>query len=212
MIVCAVGSEREQEPAGSTGGHLDFKNALAEGFLRVFPKATICGDFFHLMQANVKKICQLHLQVIKTCLVNGVRELFYAPTKREFDITLENFLKDMDECAPAYAAYFCHTWLDHHPPEKWASFARPVRAPRGIFLLLFFFFCDRAEATTVNWRKLCPITHYLQTRWSISWPVRMITGSALWVTRSSGWRRRSSTAQHRCIIKRGGTPSPPTLP
>jgi hypothetical protein len=44
---------------------LDFKDALAEGFVRVFPKAIVCRSFFHLMQANVKKIRQLHLQLIE---------------------------------------------------------------------------------------------------------------------------------------------------
>lgn len=106
-------------PLGVT---LDFEEALADGFVRVFPTAIICADFFHLMQANVKKIRQLHLQVMEKDVVNGVRSLFYLQSKSEFDLVLTAFLKDMDEKAPTYATYFRHTWLDRFASEKWASF------------------------------------------------------------------------------------------
>lgn len=35
---------------------LDFKEALAQGFEHIFPEATVLNDFFHFMQANVRKI------------------------------------------------------------------------------------------------------------------------------------------------------------
>jgi hypothetical protein len=122
------------------GVALDFEDALSEGFVRVFPKAIVCGDFFHLMQANVKKTRQLRLQSLEAEITNGVRELFYAPNKNEFDITLANFLKGMDERAPTYASYFRRTWLNHYHPEKWASFARPPTAPTGIYFSSYIFF------------------------------------------------------------------------
>jgi hypothetical protein len=113
---------------------LDFEDALSEGFVRVFPTAIICGDFFHLMQANVKKVRQLHLQAMEKDVVNGVRELFYAASKSEFDGAVANFMSAMDARAPTYASYFRRTWLTHYEPERWASFARPPTAPTGIVI------------------------------------------------------------------------------
>jgi hypothetical protein len=123
------------------GVALDFEDALAEGFVRVFPRAIICGDFFHLMQANVKKIHQLRLQTLETDVINGVCELFYAVTKVDFDGTLDKFLKKMEERAPAYTSYFRRTWLDHYNPEKWALFARPSTAPTGTLLHVSSSYC-----------------------------------------------------------------------
>jgi hypothetical protein len=111
---------------------LDFEDTLSEGFVRVFPTAIVCGDFFHLMQANVKKVRQLHLQAMEKDVVNGVRELFYAASKSEFDVAVANFMSAMDARAPTYASYFWRTWLTHYEPERWASFARPPTAPTGI--------------------------------------------------------------------------------
>jgi hypothetical protein len=164
---------------------LDFENALAESFVRVFPKTIICGDFFHLMQANVKRIRHLHLQSLETDVVNGVCELFYAASKDDFDLSVANFLKDMNECAPNYASYFRHTWLNHYAPEKWASFARPPTASTGIFFLLYFFLnlhfaqvLHSLKAITVDWRKLCLNAHFLLTKWLIFSLVKTSTDSA----------------------------------
>jgi hypothetical protein len=119
------------------GVALDFEDALAEGFVRVFPNVIICGDFFHLMQANVKKIRQLRLQTMEVDVINGVWELFYAVSKSEFDVGVANFLADMDARAPTYASYFRRTWLTHYDPERWASFGRPPTALTGIVLVFF---------------------------------------------------------------------------
>jgi hypothetical protein len=204
-----------------TGVALDFEEALAEGFVRVFPNAVVCNDFFHLMQANVKKCRQLHLQSIQPDIVNGVRELFYAASKDEFDLALIRYLKDMDNRAPAYAAYFRRTWLDRYPRERWASFARPPTAPTGThisFLFCLLFDVTHAshqaqrppKAITDDWMKSCPLARSLQTRWLTSWLVKTNFGSAWSMTLDSGAIRKNTTAPHKHATKKGGSPSPLT--
>jgi hypothetical protein len=131
---------------------LDFEDTLAEGFVHVFLNTIICGDFFHLMQVNVKKICQFHLQELETNVINGVQELFYTTSKSEFNVGVANFLTDMDVCAPTYATYFKCIWLTHYEPERWMSFRRLSMAPTG---RVFVFFCCVMPVT--HWQVRCPL-------------------------------------------------------
>ncbi len=64
-----------------TGVLLDFEEALSKGFTNIFPDALAFGDFFHVVQANVKQAGQLGLKPI----VIGLRKLWHAPSKEKFD-------------------------------------------------------------------------------------------------------------------------------
>lgn len=48
-----------KERMSPRGVLLDFEEALSQGFVKVFPEASVLADFFHMVQANVKKIGQL---------------------------------------------------------------------------------------------------------------------------------------------------------
>lgn len=129
---------------------LDFEEALAEGFAKVFPDAATLCDFFHFVrsnlslvifsnyltqvQANVKAIQRLGFKLKSKDVVKGVRSLWYAPTKEEFDSAVAKFLAEWDKDVPAYATYFRRTWLTRYHPEKWASYARADNAPPGNYL------------------------------------------------------------------------------
>jgi hypothetical protein len=126
---------------------LDFEEALAEGFAKVFPDAAVLADFFHFVcyslnsipfsnakqiQANVKTIQKLGFKGRSKDVVKGVQSLWYAPTEPKFKEVLKEFLAKWDEEIPAYATYFRRNWLDRYHPEKWASYARADNAPSGI--------------------------------------------------------------------------------
>lgn len=127
---------------------LDFEEALSEGFVRVFPDAAVLADFFHFVcsihsfallfinvkkvQANVKAIQKLGFKSRSKDVVKGVQSLWYAPTKKDFDAALGEFLVEWDREISAYATYFRRNWLDRYHPEKWASYARVYNAPSGI--------------------------------------------------------------------------------
>jgi hypothetical protein len=129
---------------------LDFEEALSQGFTRVFPKAAVYRDFFHYVQANVKRIAELGFKGKASELVADLNKVWYSPTKQQFNETIEWFLHKWDEMVPTYTAYFRNNWLNRYRPEEWASFGRPSDAPSGLrpsfspflfaspFFLLFF--------------------------------------------------------------------------
>jgi hypothetical protein len=53
--------------------YLDFEEALADGFTKVFPNTSVMRDFFHFMQANVKKVLQLGMKPYMSDVVAGLR-------------------------------------------------------------------------------------------------------------------------------------------
>jgi hypothetical protein len=84
----------------------DFEEALSQGFTNVFPWAVVYNDFFHFMQANVRRLGQMGLQSEVEDARVGLQSLWYAPTKQEFDAALVVFLEEWDGRAPTYTSYF----------------------------------------------------------------------------------------------------------
>jgi transposase-like protein len=117
--------------------HLDFEEALSAGFLKVFPEATLMKDFFHFIQANVRKAGQLGLKSVAKEISDGLNVLWAKPTKEEFDSHLDEFLGKWDKRAPQYSGYFRSTWIQNHPPKDWASYARPSDARSGRHFVSF---------------------------------------------------------------------------
>jgi hypothetical protein len=74
-----------------------------------FPDAAIMTDFFHLIQANVRKAGQLGLKSYAHDIVVGLNVLWDKATKNEFDTNLNEFLDEWDRRAPQYSAYFRST-------------------------------------------------------------------------------------------------------
>jgi hypothetical protein len=118
--------------------YMDFEEALAEALQKVFPNATICRDFFHFIQANIKQAGKLGLKSLAKEIRTDCNILWYAPTKKEFDSRVQEFLQKWDNCEPTYSEYFRKNWLGRFKIEQWASFGRPSDALAGIF---FFFGC-----------------------------------------------------------------------
>jgi hypothetical protein len=126
--------------------YLDFEEALSDGFTKVFLNASVMRNFFHFVQANVKKVGQLGMKSDLHDIVIGFNFLWHKATKAEFDTYLNEFLDEWKRKASQYVSYFCSTWLNHYTPAEWASYARSsnVQADRVIFPphpppLLFFF-------------------------------------------------------------------------
>jgi hypothetical protein len=71
---------------------LDFEKALAEGFRKAVPDALVLHDFFHFIQANVKKVGQLGMKSDVSDIVADLNTLWYKPTKEEFDVCLTEFI------------------------------------------------------------------------------------------------------------------------
>jgi hypothetical protein len=90
---------------------LDFEKALVQGFENVFPEAAVLNDFFHCMQANVRKIGQLGFKNRASAVVAGVNHLWHARTKVEFDKAVVSFLTKWDDVVSAYTTYFHRNWL-----------------------------------------------------------------------------------------------------
>lgn len=107
---------------------------MASAWLKVFPNCSIMRDFFHLQQANTKKMGKIGLSELRSEIVQDIRVLWYADTKAQFDAHLEEFLNKWDEKASEYSSYFRRVWIGQHPPNTWASYARPKDAPSGILL------------------------------------------------------------------------------
>jgi hypothetical protein len=83
----------------------------------------VLGDFFHFVQANMKKIGELGSKSLANEVVVSVNKLWYAKTKADFDKELTEFFAEWEEKVPTYTSYFHKNWLDHYHPKKWASFA-----------------------------------------------------------------------------------------
>jgi hypothetical protein len=88
--------------------YLDFEQALADGFVKVFPGATPMKDFFHFIQANVRKVKgELKLEKDERMVIrDALRILWHKPTKAEFDTCLQVLLNGWDRRIPQYSAYF----------------------------------------------------------------------------------------------------------
>jgi hypothetical protein len=80
---------------------LDFEQALSQGFTRVFPKAAVYRDFFHFVQANVRRMAELGFKPRVKELVSDLNKLWYATTKQHFNEEVELFLAKWDEIAPS---------------------------------------------------------------------------------------------------------------
>ncbi len=115
-----------------TGCLMDFEEAMASAWLEVFPKYSIMRDFFHLVQANTKKIAKIGLANLRSEVVQDIRKMWYVDTKPAFDAHLTEFLNKWDEKAPEYANYFRRVWVVQHPPNTWALYARAKDAPSSI--------------------------------------------------------------------------------
>jgi hypothetical protein len=70
-------------------------------------------------------------------LVCELNVLWAKPTKAEFDSCLGKFLTEWDKKKPQYSGYFRATWLEHHEPKDWASYARPSDARSGMITVSF---------------------------------------------------------------------------
>jgi hypothetical protein len=116
-----------------TGYLLDFEEAMASVWTKAFPNCNIMCDFFHLQQANTKKMAKLGLSDLRKEIVQDIRVMWYADTKVAFDQQLDKFLAKWDEKAPQYSEYFRRVWVGQHPPNTWASYARGKDVPSGWF-------------------------------------------------------------------------------
>lgn len=114
--------------------YLDFEEVLSDGFQKIFPSATIRRDFFHLVQANVKKIGQLGLKSMASEVVADINTLWGKLLKESFDVYLETFLHKWDRIAPQYSKYFQNTWFQHHSLKDWAFYTWLSDARSGILL------------------------------------------------------------------------------
>lgn len=97
---------------------LDFEEALAKTLCKTIPDVLIFHDFFHFIQANVKKAGQLGMKLDVSNIIFDLNVLWYKSTKKEFDVCLTEFICWWDIKAPQYTVYFCLTWLDLHSPKK----------------------------------------------------------------------------------------------
>jgi hypothetical protein len=114
---------------------VDFEKALNDAIHITFPDVVILNDFFHFIQANVKRVTQLGLKSVVKDIVVDLNTLWYKSTKREFDVYCNQFLDKWDKEAAQYSSYFRSTWLERYSPVRWASYARPSDAPSGISIL-----------------------------------------------------------------------------
>jgi hypothetical protein len=71
---------------------LYFEKALGEAFHKAVPDFLILYDLFHFIQANVKKIGQLGMKLDASDVVADFNALWYKPTKKQFDMHLEEFI------------------------------------------------------------------------------------------------------------------------
>jgi hypothetical protein len=118
--------------------HLDFEESLSQGFSGVFPSTTVMKDFFHFVQANVKKAQKLNMKPLLRDLARDLNTLWYQPTKLDFDAYLNQFLDKWDKQSMYYTSYFRSNWLNRFSPREWASCARPDNSRSGINFTYFF--------------------------------------------------------------------------
>lgn len=86
--------------------HLDFEKPLSQALSATFPSATILKDFFHFIQANVKKAKGLNMKPLMRNLVKDLNTLWYQPTKANFDTYLNEFLGKWERLTMYYTTYF----------------------------------------------------------------------------------------------------------
>lgn len=91
----------------------------------------IFKDFFHFKQANIRQLKRLGLKQEGHTVSTQLSALWDKPSKREFDVYLHELLTEWGTYMPKYRTYFQETWVDRHPPEDWASYARPDDVPLG---------------------------------------------------------------------------------
>lgn len=129
---------------GSTVGRICQGVSWCCGLGRLFPLCIyytllILLSFFLTLflqvQANMKAIQKLGFKGRSKDVSEGIQSLWYAPTEKDFNDALREFLKIWDKEIPAYATYFRRNWLERYHPEKWASYARADNAPSGRLLL-----------------------------------------------------------------------------
>ena len=110
---------------------LDFEEALAEGFHKTFPDVIIFKDYFHFKQANMRQLKSLGLKQWCSKVSTQLSALWDKSSKPEFDVCLKELLTEWGINIPKFKGYFQDTWLNRHPPEDWASYARPDNVPSG---------------------------------------------------------------------------------
>lgn len=79
---------------------------MASAWREVFPKCSIMRDYFHLEQANLKKLHKIGLSDFRTEIAIDISNMWNADTKEEFDARLQEFLDKWDPRAPEYTDYF----------------------------------------------------------------------------------------------------------
>lgn len=107
----------------------DFENALRNATRSCFPNATYCGDLFHFLQANIKRMKNLGGNEFVKELVSDLKILQDSPTAVEFQAHQAIFIKNWTYKFAPYAHYFTETWTKLHPPACWARFI--VGTPLG---------------------------------------------------------------------------------
>jgi hypothetical protein len=126
--------------------HVDFEEALKQGCMGVFPGTPVFHDFFHFVQANVKKLGQLGMSRYGSKIAAELNTLWYKPNKEDFDKYLCEFLGKWDRAeviARTYTNYFRATWISRFSPEGWASCGRPSNSRSGMFHLFSIFIHDK---------------------------------------------------------------------
>jgi len=100
----------------------DFEKALRNASNQSF-RIPFYGDFFHLIQANVRWMKKNQPSLVKA-VVKSVRALFNTETKPEFDTKLIQFkLYWSTQCA-AFLRYFEFEWLTNTDPSIWSRYTR----------------------------------------------------------------------------------------
>lgn len=114
---------------------MDFEVALANGVKRTFPDCKIWRDYFHLKQANFRKLKKLGLESYRSIINTELGNLFDSKSEEEFSSNLDIFKIILDEYIPQYIAYFEKTYIKKYTPETWSKFGRPSDVPSGLLCL-----------------------------------------------------------------------------
>jgi hypothetical protein len=94
---------------------LDFEEALSQVFVDVFLTATVTRDFFHFVQANVKRVGQLGLKAEAKAVVSDLNLLWYANDKHVFDSRLHELWKSGSApCPNMQLTWSARGWSDFH--------------------------------------------------------------------------------------------------
>lgn len=113
----------------------DFDLALQKGLNLVVPTASLHGDYFHFMQANIRRRQQgrqrNEADKALATLVPMLRILWNSPDALQFRQNLDSFLRYWSVTDTDYANYFYHQWCEVQMPHSWAAFGRLKSAPSG---------------------------------------------------------------------------------